>query len=188
MHVMPHASIRATAEEQTKPLPGDEVISAPTSGVTHGITIHRPPQDVWPWLAQMGADRAGWYSYDALDNGGRPSAERILPELQTLAKGAIFPALPGARDGFTLVGFEPDRYLILSWILPDGTYMMTWAFVLERLDPESTRLVVRARVGSGYTFQGLPKWLSTIVGRPVHFVMERKMLLGLARRAETLAA
>jgi hypothetical protein len=132
----------------------------------------------------MGADRAGWYSYDVVDNGGRPSAERILPALQTLAKGDIFPALPGARDGFTLIDFQVDRYLILSWLTPKGASMMTWAFVVEPRDDGFTRLLVRARTADGYSFEGLPTWMSTIVARPIHFVMERKMLLGIARRAE----
>jgi hypothetical protein len=183
---MSYGSIRASAEERTKRLPGDSVIPNPGGSVTHAITIHKSPHDVWPWLAQMGADRAGWYSYDAVDNGGRPSAERILPELQTLAKGAIFPALPGARDGFTLIDFEADRRLILSWLAPDGACLMTWAFVLEPLHGGSTRLIVRARSASSYSFEGLPAWMSTIVARPIHFVMERKMLLGVARRAEAL--
>jgi hypothetical protein len=182
-----YGSIHASAEERTKPLPGDGVIPHPGGSITHAITIHKPPHDVWPWLAQMGADRAGWYSYDAVDNGGRPSAERIVPALQTLAKGAIFPALPGARDGFTLIDFETGRYLILSWLAPDGRYLMTWAFALEPLDDGSTRLIVRARGGSSYSFKGLPTWMSVIVARPVHFVMERKMLLGIARRIEAAA-
>ena len=68
------------------------------------MTIRRAPRDVWPWLVQMGAgSRAGWYSYDWLDNGRKPSASRIVPELQHPAIGTIFPALPGATDAFTLL-------------------------------------------------------------------------------------
>ena len=77
-------SVRASHVERMKPLPGDEVIPQRIGCLTHAITIRGPRHDVWPWLAQMGAgSRAGWYSYDFLDNGRRRSAERIVPELQT---------------------------------------------------------------------------------------------------------
>lgn len=177
-------SVRASRDEETRRLPGDDLIDTPIGSITHAITILRAPRDVWPWLAQMGAGRAGWYSYDFLDNGGHPSARRILPEHQTIAPDTVFPALPGVRDGFTLVRYERDRFLLLTWRLPDGRRLMTWAFVLEPIDVGRTRLVVRARGGAGYTFRGLPTWLSLMVVRPIHFVMERKLLLGLAWRAE----
>src|SRR3954451_17644190 len=79
------ASWGATDEEARSSLPGDDVLSvgAPTS--TMGITIDAPAADVWPWLVQMGCDRAGWYSHDRLDNGGRPSADRIVPDWQRVS-------------------------------------------------------------------------------------------------------
>jgi hypothetical protein len=178
-------SVRASREEKTRPLPGDDLIEQPIDSITHGLTILRSPRDVWPWLAQMGAGRAGWYSYDRLDNGGHRSAVRILPEYQMVGPGTVFPALPGVRDGFTLVRHERDRYLALGWCLPDGRCLVTWVFVLEPLGAGRTRLLVRARARRGYTFRGLPAWLSPAVVRPIHFVMERKMLRGVARRAES---
>jgi hypothetical protein len=67
-------SVRATALERTCRLPGDELIAEPIGTLTHAITIWRPTRDVWPWLAQMGAgSRAGWYSYDFIDNGRQRS-------------------------------------------------------------------------------------------------------------------
>ena len=177
-------SVRATPSERTKPLPGDDVIANPLGILTHAVTIDRPPGEIWPWLAQMGAGRAGWYSYDRLDNGGHPSAERIIPELQQLVTDMVFPALPGRQDGFTLIGQEPGRFLLLCWRLPDHKYLMTWAFVLEPIDATHTRLIVRARGGAAYRFHGLPPALSALVVRPIHFLMERKQLLGLAWRVE----
>jgi len=185
---MPGRSVRPTPDEVTRALPGDRRITNPLGSLTHAITIRREPRDIWPWLAQMGAgSRAGWYSYDLLDNGGRPSARRIIPELQRIAVGMIFPALPGTEDGFTLLAFEPNRALILGWIAPDGTTLMTWAFVLERLGNGATRLVVRARAGRGYHFRRLPWWLARRVVPVVHFIMQRKQLLGIASRAERWA-
>jgi hypothetical protein len=155
--------------------------------MTHAVTIARPPQDVWPWLVQMGAGRAGWYSHDWIDNGRRRSAEQIVSALQQLDVGDLMPALPGVTDGFTVLRVDDGRSLVIGWILPDGTRMMTWAFVLEPA-PEGTRLLVRVRGSSAYRFHGLPRWATMPTVRPIHFLMQRKQLLGVARRAERSAA
>jgi hypothetical protein len=97
----------------------------------------------------------------------------------------IFPALPGATDGFTLLAFEPDHFLIIGCPSPGGgAPLMTWAFVLEEAATGLTRLIVRARVGPGYEFHKFPWWIGKRIARIVHFVMQRKQLLGIARRAE----
>ena len=137
--------VRATTAERAKTLPGDDLIPQPIGAVNHAITIHRSPHEVWPWLVQMGSGRAGWYAYDFIDNGGQHSAERILPEYQDISVGSVFPALPGARDVFTVAQCDPERSLVLSWRLPDGRYQTTWAFVLEQPQPDQTRLIVRGR-------------------------------------------
>jgi hypothetical protein len=181
--------VRASEPERMKPLPGDEVIPEPIGSLTHAITIRGPRRDVWPWLAQMGAGcRAGWYSYDFLDNGRRKSAERIVPEWQRIAIGTLFPALPGVTDGFVVVRFEPARFLVLGWPAPDGTFLSTWVLALEEEAPDRTRLITRARGAAGYPYFGLPAWLGRPVVRLVHFVMQRKQLLGIARRVEQRSA
>ena len=178
-------SVRAISDERTRALPADEKISQPIDTITHGITIRRPPRDVWPWLVQMGAgSRGGWYSYDWLDNGGRPSTERIEPALQHPDLGSIFPALPGVAEGFVLLAIDRERMLALGMLGPDGKPVVTWTFVLNETAPGVTRLLVRVRGGPGYRFFGLPLLLTKIVVRFVHFIMERKQLLGIKRRAE----
>ena len=185
----PWQSVRATADEQTRALPGDELIPQAIDTLTHGVTIRGGPGGVWPWLVQMGAgSRAGWYSYDWLDNGRQPSAERVVPELQHPAIGTIFPGLPGLRDGFTLLALEHERSLTLGWLTPDGTPQVTWTFVLDEVTPGLTRLLVRVRGGAGYRFHGLPLPLTKLVIRVVHFIMQRKQLLGIQRRAEAMPA
>ena len=83
------------------------LILEPIGTLTHAITIRRPAREVWPWLAQMGAGtRAGWYSHDIIDNGRRRSAARIVEEVQHIAVGTLFPAVPGAIDGFHVLQFE----------------------------------------------------------------------------------
>lgn len=176
--------VHATADESTRPLAGDDLISQPIGSVNHAITIRRPPQEVWPWLAQMGSGRAGWYAYDFIDNGGHHSAERILPQYQQIHEGSVFPALPGVKDVFVVARCDPGHSLVLSWRLPNGRYQTTWAFILEPLQPGQTRLIVRGRVASGYRPYGLPEWFATRVGRMAHFIMERKQLLDIARRVE----
>jgi hypothetical protein len=179
-------SVRATRSERSRPLPGDELIHEPLATLTHAITINRSPQAVWPWLVQMGAgSRAGWYSYDLLDNAGQPSATRLMPELQDIAIGTLFPALPGATDGFTVLGFTPFRSLILGWPDSENEPLVTWAFILEQRSGDTTRLIARARGGRAYRFHGLPSWLSKPIARVLHFVMQREQLLGIARRVES---
>lgn len=90
----------ASKQEQRLTMPADSLVSNPIGNVTHAVTIFAPLESAWPWLAQMGAGRAGWYSYDRIDNGGHPSAESILAEYQQIAPGDVLPAIPGATDAF----------------------------------------------------------------------------------------
>jgi hypothetical protein len=174
--------------ERAWPLPGDELLPGAFATTTHAITIRRPRAEVWPWLAQMGAGRAGWYSYDFIDNGGQRSAEKIIPELQKVTVAGLFPALPGAKDGFTVLRVDPGRSLILGWVPAGSPPVMTWSFTLEEPAVGLTRLIVRARVGAGYRPPyGLPDWsLRTIVAWG-HFLMQRKQLVGIARRVERVS-
>jgi hypothetical protein len=165
-------------------MPGDEIIPQPLLSMTHAVTIHRPPEDVWPWLAQMGAgSRGGWYSYDRVDNGGVRSATRIRPELQQLEAGMVLPAHPAATTAFEVITFEPLRFLVLGW-RDGGVQRTTWAFRLDQPDPDTTRLLVRARASAA---DGPTSVRGSIARRMMpfaHAIMEREQLLGIARRAE----
>jgi hypothetical protein len=77
----------ASHEEKQRAMPADPLVPGPMGVVTHAITINASLERVWPWLAQMGAGRAGWYSYDWIDNGGHPSANAILPAYQACRSG-----------------------------------------------------------------------------------------------------
>jgi hypothetical protein len=184
---MMHRSVRPNRGERWRRLPGDGFLEQVSGMLTHAITIRRSRSEVWPWLVQMGAGRAGWYSYDWVDNGGRASQEKIIPELQPIEVGHVFPAKPEMRDGFVVLAFEPERFLILGWPTPAGPPAMTWAFVLEEPEPGRTRLIVRVRAGEGYQPPfGLPRWTVKSLVRLGHFLMQRKQLLGIARRAEAV--
>src|SRR5918912_2970890 len=97
----------ATDEELERPMPGDEIVARPTFNATRALTIEARPQEIWPWIVQIGMTRAGWYSYDLLDNLGRSSARSILPQLQHLAAGEIVPMGPGEGQGIPVLAVDP---------------------------------------------------------------------------------
>ncbi len=142
-------SVAATHEEKQRPMPGDELVQSPMLAVTHAVTIDAPPERIWPWLSQMGSHRGGWYSYDWVDNGGRPSADRILEEFQRIAPGEILPALPGARDAFVVAAVDPPHDLVLTVPGPNGI-VTSWEHLIVSLGPAQSRLILRGRMASGW--------------------------------------
>jgi proline iminopeptidase len=106
-------NLGATCAERRAFLPGDEIVPGVKGSSTMAITIDAPPSAVWPWLVQMGCDRGGFYSWDRLDNGGRPSATEIHPEWQTLAVGDRVMCTPDGRYWFDVERLEPERLLVL---------------------------------------------------------------------------
>lgn len=166
----------ATADEVSRSLPGDEMVSEPNFNATRAITIAAPPKVVWPWIVQVGLTRAGWYSYDLLDNLGRPSARRVIPEFQHLAPGDVVPMSPNGKHGMRVQHVDAPHSMI--WGTPGDT---TWAWQLEERPDGSTRLI--ARVRSRY------RWFSPSVAFSLllEFAdvwMMRKMLLNLRARSE----
>ncbi len=162
---------------------GDELLPDARAQLTHAATIDAPPKDVWPWLVQMGCQRAGWYSWDRLDNGGVQSADHIIPELQHLAVGDVLPARPEGREGFQVVRLVPERALVLNGTSP--RWAGTWAFELDPLANDQTRLVTRYRAA----FPPSP-WMSAAlpVLSAVHAFMEKKQLRTIKHHAEHMHA
>ena len=119
----------ATDEEVNWPMPGDELDPDPTFLATRAITIAGTPEEIWPWLIQMGYGRAGFYGYDILENLGSTrgirSADRILPELQHFKVGDEVPLSSVARVVFHAI--EPNRYLIWSGQAAEFPGGFTWA-------------------------------------------------------------
>lgn len=196
----------ASHAERVRSMPGDALVREPIFDVTHAITIDAPPDQVWPWLAQMGAGRAGWYSYDRIDNGGRPSAVRLVPEHLQIRPGDVQPAVPGASREFLVVAVDPPRSLVVTVPGGGGTPIMTWEHHLERGDGGRTRLLTRGRVSSAwkqmargasttggellfiervYHLLGrLPDGLLIAVAGAGHWIMEARHLRGIKLRAE----
>ena len=123
----------ATPTEVSRPLPGDGLVTRPTFKATRAITIAAPPEEVWPWLVQVGVTRAGWYSYDILDNFMRPSAHRIIPELQALAPGDVMGMSPDGKQGIKVHAVDPPHSMIWA-TLPDTTWGLAARRQLRRVD------------------------------------------------------
>ena len=164
---------------------GDPIIANPTQSATHALTVDAPPEDIWPWLVQMGYRRGGLYSYDWLDRLfgylDRPSANRVLPEFQQLSAGDVIPL--GRGQGFPVTAIESYRTLVLSGT-NDG-FQWVWQFGLYPVDEGRTRLVSR---GTQHFANTISTWLFMRVMEPAAFIMTWRMLLGVKQRAEALKA
>jgi hypothetical protein len=200
-------------DEASKPLPGDGIVPDPVAIETRGITIDAPPSAVWPWLVQMGYGRAGWYSYDQLDQRG-VSAQEVVPAWQDLKVGDILPTHPGG--GFEVAIVESQQALVVrsdtalvkaqaeaAKAAPIGSldtttvgvqasgailgstpqdFSASWAFVLEPVGEDRTRLIERFRIWYG---EGSPaaRFVMPFVGFGV-FVMLQRQMTGIRERAE----
>ncbi len=172
----------ATETEVKKPLPGDEQVPHPNLQNTRAITIRTPGEAVWPWLVQMGQGRGGLYSYERLENlvgCDMHNADRIIPEHQQLGVGDRVRLTQDRRSKhFVVTAIEPGRGIILGGDDPPTT----WAFILEPIDENTTRLIIRFRQAYEPTPGNVIGW--RVFTDPVNFVMERKMLQGIKARAE----
>ena len=184
----------AIIDEATRVLPGDDLVVEPAVQTTRAITIAAPPQDVWPWVVQIGADRGGFYSYDWLENLfglGIHSADRIVEDWQTRRVGDLVHADARGRGGWYVMDVRPDDVLVLKMgdvklgrpvERHEGIgWEFLWTFAVREEANGTTRLVVRERVGFANN------WVKLILAPlgPVSFVMTRKMLAGVKSRAES---
>lgn len=189
----------ATEAERRMTLPGDEIVQGVMSHHTKAVSIDAPAAVIWPWLVQMGDRRAGFYSYDWIERylfagtvhyvEGCRSAARIHPELQKLKIGDRINtgSFGPVQIGRVVTVFEPNHALVIG----------TWAFVLLPIDENRTRLLIRER-DAGWLrllaprrfglLRGLGAIIDYAVGEPLHFVMVRKMMLGIKQRAEATSS
>jgi hypothetical protein len=174
-----HLRWGATEEELKLSLPGDELVDRPKLTSTRAITIEAPAKDIWPWLVQIGQNRGGFYSYAWLENlvgCQMRNADRIVPEWQDLRVGDevwLHPKAPPLR----VAAIEPERSIVLE---------KSWVFYLQPIAEGTTRLIIRGRgdfepdLKNG--FFNLILWRG--IFEPAHFIMERKMMLGIKQIAE----
>ncbi len=175
----------ATDEERDAPLDGDDLIANPDLITTRAITVRAVADQVWPWVAQLGQGRGGFYSYDALENlvgCDIHSADRVVAEWQDIKVGDQVKLAPEVGLGVTVV--EQGRALVLRGGVPMGTgpppFDFTWAFVLREQPEGTTRLLVRERYA--YT----KRWAGFLVEpvEVVSFLMSQRMLRGIRDRVE----
>ena len=189
----------ATEEEVHEPFPGAELVPDGHRGATMATTLDAPPAQVWPWLVQMGCDRAGWYSWDHLDNGGTPSADRIHPEWQRISVGDRMLSTPSGATWFEVAALEPMRFLALrasydgrghpfdpAGLRPPHFTDSVWSFLLKEAPGDRTRLVV-----SGYGV-GRPRIVQALQNllfwEPSHWIMQTRQFANLKRRVTCRAS
>ena len=166
-------------------LPGDHTPRQPAIELQHAVTIDAAPGDVWPWLVQLGQDRAGFYSYDWLERAFGAdvhNVREIRAEWQHRQAGDFVPATQrgylasvfGEQPGWTVTAVERERALVLDH----------WgAFVLLPTDDGRTRFVIRSTI----SHPRIPVWASALnflAFELPHFIMERRMMLTIKRLAE----
>ncbi len=190
----------ATNREVKGWLPGDNLIDHPRYNATHAITINTPAASVWPWLVQIGQGRGGFYSYDWLENligCDIHNADQVLPQFQDLKVDSLLrlappPVKAGIPDfAFKVAVLEPEHALVI--VTPGrfedtaGTSLpfASWAFILEQEDETTCRLIVRFRSIYHLSFPAF--LINQGLLEPIHFIMERKMLLGIKERVEGTA-
>ncbi len=174
----------ATEEEVSRYMAGDELLENPGFNTTRAVEIKATPEQIWPWIVQMGYQRGGFYSFDRLDNGGMPSAERIIPEYQNLAVGDSIPLNEYKGkifNGMKVVEMESNKSML--WVFIIGPWQnATWSWGLYKVDSEHTRLVSRLRNGGGRnSLEDLIMWKFADM---TEIFMMRTCLLGIKRRAE----
>jgi hypothetical protein len=170
-------------------LAGDDLIPNADMIATRAITIHAAADRVWPWIAQLGQGRGGFYSYDWVENlvgCNIHSSDRILLEWQNIKVGDEIRLAP--QVGLAVAFVERGRSLVLRGGIPMGKrrapYDFTWAFALRDGPDGTTRLLVRER----YVYTRA--WARLIVESTelLSFAMSQKMLRGIRDRAERTAA
>jgi hypothetical protein len=186
----------ATPTELRREWPGDELSPQAVEISTRAITIDAPIQHVWPWLVQIGQDRAGFYSYTWLENLFRcamPRVDHIVPEWQDRTVGDT--VWLAHRDRYRGEARQKVVQIVRGHVMTlaapsdwarilrrESSHSGTWAFILVPIDGGRTRLVVRSRGPEAPTFFGRLFWVA--VFEPAHFIMERKMMLRLKTLAE----
>lgn len=177
-----HLRWGATDAEVQGMMPGDEIVSNASFNATRAITIAAPIERVWPWIVQMGYRRAGFYTYDLLNNAGYASAEQILAHFQQPKIGDWIPMTRkvNATTAFKVKAFLTNRWLL--WEKPAST----WAWTLTPRAGGQTRLI--ARLKQRYPWEAPDMALFTLLLLEFgDFPMMRQCLLGIKRRAEAMA-
>ena len=184
-----HMRWGATEAEVAGSMPGDDIVPRAQFNATRSVTIDATPARVWPWIAQLGYRRGGFYTYDQVDNGGEPSADRIIDKYQDLK---VDDEIPMWHESHGLsIAYKVDSLKMPEWMLwvhrphEDEDPDSTWSWRLNELPTGRTRLVTRMK--QDYRWQAPRLALFNLVLMEFgDFAMERRMLNGIKVRAEGL--
>jgi hypothetical protein len=184
----------ATDEEIGRSMPGDEIAPGATVQATRSITIDAGAERVWPWIAQLGQDRGGFYSFDLLENIAgceMPGGDSLVPARQSWTIGDRLWMYPSDRMGGA--GYAPLRRVIPGRALvfgmraigssPDDPDDGSWTFVIEPRSDSSSRFIIRGRGASERSLLGVA--FDRAIFEPVVFVMEKRTMIGIKEMAET---
>jgi hypothetical protein len=175
----------ATPDERARTYPGDDWIPDADYTSTKAITIHARPEDVWPWLVQIGRGRGGLYSIDWLDRLFRildaPSADEILPQYQHLEPGDIIPI--GGSAGWPVLIADAPHALALAG--DENNTRWSWTFALYPTPAGATCLISRNRL---HIRNPLARAAVLFAVDGPAGIMAVAMLRGVRRRAESLVA
>lgn len=184
-------------EELGQSYPGDSIVPEPKTQFSHGIDINAPAEFVWPWIAQIGQGRGGFYSYELLENiAGLQiyNSDEILPQFQNPQVGDEIPF--GAGLGYPLIICEPGKAMTIEVALnmdnnetydlhgrrPEKFLHLTWLWYIKEMGEGKSRFISRNRVESNDSFRN--RMLFGWVSEPIIFAMDRKMCIGIKKRAE----
>jgi hypothetical protein len=166
--------------EPQRRLPGDELIPKPNFSMTHAVNIDAPPEAIWPWVAQMGRERTGYYGLDSLANQSIPSVTFIRQDIPAPEVGM------NLDGGYRIIELEPNRTFLFGGFSlqqpPGVTRDLTALYLLERRSDGSTRLLVRQR---GFSY-GMLGPLFNAVYEIVYFFGSRQQIDTLKRYAENM--
>ena len=175
----------ASPEEIHASLPGDDLVLSPNIGYTRAVSVNASPEQIYPWIVQIGADRGGWYSYEWFETNvlhcQNTNADRIHEEWQGLQVEGKVKMCPDEKmpPAYTVARMDPHQAIVLGH-REGNDWVEVWQFVLVPQEDGSTRLIIRSRSEMG-------GWFWNIM-RPGEFIMMRGMMLGIKERAETMAA
>jgi hypothetical protein len=173
----------ASPQEVSASLPGDELVLSPNIGYTRAISVNASPEQIYPWIVQIGAEKGGWYSYEWFETSvlrcQNTNADRIHEEWQGLKVGDKVKMCPDENmpPAYLVARMDPDHAIVLGH--KDGNkWVEVWQFVLLPQEDGTTRLVIRSRSEMG-------GWFWNVI-RPGEFIMMRGMVLGIRERAEAM--
>lgn len=173
----------ATDDEIAMQAPGDELVNEPHLVATRAVTVRAKPEDIWPWLLQIGRGRGGWYSYDWLDNQGKPSASEIIDEFQHMDVGSVVAMGGSVERPFGPVVLDVDAPVWMLWGDEQLPHAFTWLWYLRKEGELHTRLISRLRCR--YSWRDPMLAIMMELADPP---MMRKCMLNIAARAEASAA